>query len=104
MPCFATAFSHARRAWGGLLPALEEAQMKKRVMLAQTVEPPADLSHKFVTMRQLLARYGDRSSTWLSDLMERDAEFPRPIRPGRYRLWSIEQLESWERRQMAAVT
>jgi hypothetical protein len=80
--------------------------MKKRakIMLAQTVEPPADLSCKFVTMRQLLARYGDRSSTWLSDLMERDDSFPKPIRPGRYRLWSVEQLEVWERRQMAAVT
>jgi hypothetical protein len=60
-------------------------------------DPPVLL--RYLTATQVCLRQGGRSPTWLQHLMERDATFPKPIIPGRYRLWALPELETWERRQ-----
>jgi len=56
---------------------------------------------RYLRATQVCLRHGGRSLTWLQRLMERDPTFPKPIMPGRYRLWALAELEAWERRQAA---
>jgi hypothetical protein len=52
---------------------------------------------RYLTAPQLRERYGGRSEMWLERIMRRDANFPHPIRMGRYRLWDLVALETYER-------
>jgi hypothetical protein len=56
----------------------------------------------YLSATQVLGRYGNRRLGWLNRLLENDPSFPKPIQPGRFRLWSIKELEIWERRLVAA--
>ena len=51
----------------------------------------------YISAPQLCARFGNRSHMWLRRLMQRDPEFPRPIRINRLRFFSVEALTRWER-------
>jgi predicted DNA-binding transcriptional regulator AlpA len=52
---------------------------------------------RYLTATQLRQRYGGRSEMWIERIMRRDADFPKPIRIGRYRLWELAALEAYER-------
>jgi hypothetical protein len=66
-------------------------------------EPSIDLGcARFVTAQQLRQRYGGRSPSWLERLIAKP-DFPKPITPMRYRLWSIAEVEAWERAQAVAA-
>jgi predicted DNA-binding transcriptional regulator AlpA len=62
-------------------------------------DPPA--LPRYLTATQVCMRHGGQSPTWLRRLMEQDPTFPKPIMPGRHRLWALAELEAWERRQAA---
>jgi predicted DNA-binding transcriptional regulator AlpA len=58
---------------------------------------------KYITQPQLRVRYGGRSLGWFERLIARDPSFPKPVVLGaRHRLWSLSEIESWERQRAAA--
>jgi predicted DNA-binding transcriptional regulator AlpA len=73
---------------------------ENREVRDQARPDPPDLP-RYLTATQVCMRHGGRSPTWLQRLMEQDPTFPKPIMPGRHRLWALAELETWERRQAA---
>jgi len=52
---------------------------------------------KFISSKQVCARYGGRSFMWLERKLKHDPKFPRPRRIGRLRFFELEALEGYER-------
>jgi predicted DNA-binding transcriptional regulator AlpA len=73
---------------------------ENREVRDQARPDPPDLI-RYLSATQVCLRHGGQSLTWLQRLMERDPTFPKPIMPGRHRLWALPELETWERRQAA---
>ena len=70
------------------------------------VEPPSPRGPPmpdaaFIDAAQLRARYGNRSHMWVVRLLERDQTFPRPVKIGRLRFFSVAALTEWERKVAA---
>ena len=51
----------------------------------------------FLTAKQVLQRYGDRSDMWLYRLLKKDPTFPRPLIINGRRYFGRQELETWER-------
>jgi predicted DNA-binding transcriptional regulator AlpA len=56
-------------------------------------------SQQFLTAAQLRERYGNVSHMWIERRLQRDPNFPRPIKLGgsSIRLWDVEAIEAYER-------
>jgi predicted DNA-binding transcriptional regulator AlpA len=52
---------------------------------------------KFLSAKQVCARYGGRSHMWLQRKIDNDPDFPKPKKIGRLRFWEITKLEAYER-------
>jgi hypothetical protein len=59
------------------------------------VPVPADAV--WISAKQLLARYGNRSAMWLVRKLKMDADFPRQVYFGRLMFFEIAKLEKYER-------
>ena len=81
-------------------PREAEHSNENREVRDQARTDPPDLP-RYLTATQVCLRHSERSPTWLKRLMERDPTFPKPIMPGRQRLWALAELEAWELRQAA---
>jgi hypothetical protein len=58
---------------------------------------PVPPDAKFVSMKQLCARYGGRSPMWVERKLASDDRFPKPRKFGRLRFWDLQELENYER-------
>jgi hypothetical protein len=59
-----------------------------------TIAPP---DAKWITSKQLGRRYGGKSSMWIWRKVKTDPDFPRPIYDGRLQLFSVEEVENYDR-------
>jgi predicted DNA-binding transcriptional regulator AlpA len=59
---------------------------------------------QYLTAKQVRARYGDVSNTWLFRRM-RDAGFPQPASRfgGRSRFWLLSELLAWEQGKLSSA-
>jgi len=86
----------------GNIPAKERVQGQAPPEAAATVQgqgpreaahsterPDHPDLHRYLTATQVCMRHGEQSPKWLKRLMEQDPTFPKPIMPGRHRLWAL---------------
>jgi predicted DNA-binding transcriptional regulator AlpA len=62
---------------------------------------PAD--DRYLTAKQVRARYGDVSDMWLWRRLKDDSRFPKPIEICRRRYWRLSDLLVWERSRASAA-
>jgi hypothetical protein len=58
---------------------------------------PAPRDAIWLTAAQVRARYGGLSDMWLWTKNRNDASFPKPIYQGRLRLYSVQELDAYDR-------
>lgn len=61
----------------------------------------------YLTARQVLNRYGRKSTIWLYRIVKRDPKFPRPLYIGGQKYFRLSDLEAYDRdpeRAIAPVT
>jgi predicted DNA-binding transcriptional regulator AlpA len=58
---------------------------------------PVPSDAKFISMKQVCARYGNRSPMWVERKLDKDPKFPKPKKIGRMRFWEVSELETYER-------
>jgi predicted DNA-binding transcriptional regulator AlpA len=55
------------------------------------------MAKHYLTRKQVLERYGNRSPMWLWRLLKRDASFPRPINlAGSTPLFDADELDAYD--------
>ena len=53
-------------------------------------------TYKFLTAKQVRARYGGISDMSLWRWLQDDSNFPKPMRVNGRRFWAVADLEAWE--------
>ena len=59
---------------------------------------------RFLTTRQVRARYGDASEMWIWRRLQDASGFPKPMEICGRRFWKLSDLIAWERSRCRDVT
>ena len=63
---------------------------------------PVAADDRFLTAKQLRARYGDASDMWLWRRLLDDSGFPQPMVLNKRRYWRVSDLVAWEAARKSA--
>jgi predicted DNA-binding transcriptional regulator AlpA len=60
---------------------------------------PGSAEDRYLSARQVRARYADASDMWIWRRLNDDSRFPKPLEICGRRFWKLSDLIAWERNQ-----